>query len=138
MIAPLSTLQHWYREFTSWTGLNTIVYHGSAKDRELIREHEFAFECDRPKSGVAFNSSYLKKCMPRGKSKLERQWMVQVVITTPEILVADDFSELTSVEWEVLVVDEAHRLKNHQSKFAVNLRDDRFQFKRVHSSFMSF
>ena len=128
MIAPLSTLQHWYREFTSWTGLNTIVYHGSAKDRELIREHEFAFECDRPKSGVAFNSSYLKKCMPRGKSKLERQWMVQVVITTPEILVADDFSELTSVEWEVLVVDEAHRLKNHQSKFAVNLRDDRFQF----------
>lgn len=128
MIAPLSTLQHWYREFTSWTGLNAIVYHGSAKDRELIREHEFAFECDRPKSGVAFNSSYLKKCMPRSKSKLERQWMVQVVITTPEILVADDFSELTSVEWEILVVDEAHRLKNHQSKLAVNLRDDRFQF----------
>lgn len=131
MIAPLSTLQHWHREFTNWTGLNAIIYHGSAKDRELIREHEFAFECDKPKSGVAFNSSYLKKCMPRGRSKLERQWMAQVVITTPELLVADDFSELTAVEWEVLVVDEAHRLKNHQSKLAVNLRDERFQFNHT-------
>jgi SNF2 family DNA or RNA helicase len=23
IVAPLSTLQHWYREFTSWTNLNT-------------------------------------------------------------------------------------------------------------------
>jgi SNF2 family DNA or RNA helicase len=54
--------------------------------------------------------------------------MAQVVITTPEMLVTDDFVELTSVDWEVLVVDEAHRLKNHNSKLATNLRDRRFDF----------
>ena len=57
--------------------------------------------------------------------------MTQVIITTPEMLVTDDFNELTAVEWELLVVDEAHRLKSHSSKLAVNLRDDRFVFKNT-------
>ena len=57
--------------------------------------------------------------------------MVDVVITTPEMLVCDDFTELMAVKWELLVVDEAHRLKNHSSKLAVNLRDDRFDFGRT-------
>jgi SNF2 family DNA or RNA helicase len=38
VVAPLSTLQHWYREFTSWTHLNAVVYHGSAADRAIIRQ----------------------------------------------------------------------------------------------------
>lgn len=54
--------------------------------------------------------------------------MAQVVITTPEMLVTDDFNELTAVKWDLLVVDEAHRLKSHSSKLAVNLRDSRFVF----------
>jgi SNF2 family DNA or RNA helicase len=44
------------------------------------------------------------------------------------MLVTDDFVELANVEWEVLVVDEAHRLKNHNSRLATNLRDRRFNF----------
>ena len=55
--------------------------------------------------------------------------MVQVVITTPEMLVTDDFMELAAVRWELLVVDEAHRLKNHASKLAANLRHDSFVFQ---------
>ena len=51
-----------------------------------------------------------------------------MVITTPEMLVTEDFLELTAVQWEVLVVDEAHRLKNHTSKLASNLRHERFHF----------
>ena len=38
-----------------------------------------------------------------------KTWMVEVVITTPEMLVTDDFKELAAVQWEILVVDEAHR-----------------------------
>lgn len=128
IVAPLSTIPHWYREFSGWTNLNTFIYHGSARDREMIREFEMAFECDRPKNGVGFNSLYLRKCMPKAKSKLERVWMAQVVITTPEMLVTDDYTELTAVDWKMLVVDEAHRLKNHNSKLAANLRDSRFNF----------
>ena len=55
--------------------------------------------------------------------------MVEVVITTPEMLVTEDFRELATIQWEILVVDEAHRLKNHKSKLAVNLRDGNFDFK---------
>lgn len=129
VVAPLSTLEHWKREFNAWTGLNTIVYHGSAKNREQIRELEFAYEGDRPpKGGVAFNSSFLKKCHKNCNSKLEKLWMVQVVVTTPEMICTDDFVELTAVEWDAIVVDEAHRLKSHSSKLATNLRDHRFVF----------
>eukprot|EP00546_Thalassionema_frauenfeldii_P003334 CAMPEP_0178934636 /NCGR_PEP_ID=MMETSP0786-20121207/23988_1 /TAXON_ID=186022 /ORGANISM="Thalassionema frauenfeldii, Strain CCMP 1798" /LENGTH=2235 /DNA_ID=CAMNT_0020612471 /DNA_START=60 /DNA_END=6767 /DNA_ORIENTATION=- len=128
VVAPLSTLEHWKREFNTWTRLNTIVYHGSAQNREQTRELEFAYEVDRPQS-VAFNSSFLKKCFKKSKSKFEKTWMVQVVITTPEMLCTDDFTELTAVEWDVLVVDEAHRMKNKTSKLTTNLLDHRFTFR---------
>ena len=40
IIAPLSTLPHWQREALAWTTLNTVVYHGNAESRELIRTWE--------------------------------------------------------------------------------------------------
>mmetsp|Transcript_21082 Transcript_21082/g.58594 ORF Transcript_21082/g.58594 Transcript_21082/m.58594 type:complete len:2371 (-) Transcript_21082:379-7491(-) len=126
---PLSTLAHWQREFIGWTGLNTIVYHGSAEDRKSIREHEFAYFKDRPNiaRGGGINALYLKKCEPgyRQNSK----WMATVVVTTPEMLVADDWAELTHVKWQLLVVDEAHRLKNHNSKLAATMRKEQFRFE---------
>lgn len=129
VIAPLSTLTHWYREFSRWTDLNTIVYHGSAADRKLIREHEFVYECDRPETEIAFNQMYLKKCVKKNSTKAESPWMVDVVVTSPEIMIADDAMELTAVPWELLVVDEAHRLKNFKSKLAVGLRNEKFCFR---------
>ena len=129
IIAPLSTLAHWYREFQSWTDLNVIVYHGSSDDRDIIRQYEFAYECDRPKYPVGFTQTYLKRCVPKKAAKTDSPWMVQVVITTPETLVAEDYNELTAISWELLVVDEAHRLKNHTSKLTLTLRDDKFTFK---------
>ena len=131
IVAPLSTLAHWQREFMSWTDLNTIVYHGSARDRELIRELEFVREDMRPpRANVGLNQLYLRKCKPKKKEAvIGNPWMVEVVITTPELITADDFNELTAVEWECLVVDEAQKLKNFNSKLATNLRDQRFDFK---------
>ncbi|OEU14438.1 SNF2_N-domain-containing protein [Fragilariopsis cylindrus CCMP1102] len=45
------------------------------------------------------------------------------------MLVADDWTELSYVKWSVLVVDEAHRLKNHNSKLALNMRKEQFKFQ---------
>ena len=128
IIAPLSTLSHWNREFARWTDLNSIIYHGSAEDRKLMREFEFAFECDRPPS-VGFNTIYLRKCNSKRLTKFESPWMVDVVITTPEMITSEDYNELASIQWEALVVDEAHRMKNHNSKLGVNLRSEKFSFR---------
>ncbi|CAB9496158.1 CHD3-type chromatin-remodeling factor PICKLE [Seminavis robusta] len=129
IVAPLSTLAHWQREFMGWTVLNTVVYHGSAQDRRYIREYEISHENFRPTDGVGFNQMYLKKCLPKkNKNFVGNPWMAEVVITTPELITADDFMELTAVQWECLVVDEAQKLKNHSSKLATNLRDPKFHF----------
>jgi SNF2 family DNA or RNA helicase len=73
----------------------------------LIREMEFVYESDRPDS-IGMNQLYLKKCAA-GAAKGTSPWMVNVVITSPEIMICDDAVELVSVKWEVLIVDEAHR-----------------------------
>ena len=127
IVVPLSTLTNWKRELDDWLCLNTIVYHGTAKNREMIRQLEVSHVHDRPKSSSG-NELYLRKCSKKHKNAVGNPWMVEVVITTPELLCADDYTELTSIKWECLVVDEAHRLKNHSSKFAANLRDHKFQF----------
>eukprot|EP00978_Attheya_sp_CCMP212_P033461 scaffold135122_cov54-Attheya_sp.AAC.1 len=134
IVAPLSTLQHWYRELSAWTNLNTVIYHGSAIDRDRIREFELVYEEDRPTT-VRQNARYLAKCAAQMKPQYKETWMAHVILTTPDILIADDFSELTAIRWEVLILDEAHRLKNHRSKLACNLRDSKFQFN--HSVLMT-
>ena len=110
--------------------MNAIIYHGSAADREYIREYEFAFECDRPEQ-IGIRQTYLSKIHHPKNAKWTRTWMVEVVITTPEIIVKEDFSELCAVPWEVMVVDEAHKLKNFNSKLATSLRSNRFHFNRT-------
>lgn len=130
IIVPLTTLGNWEKELNDWLDLNTVVYHGTAEDRDLIREFEFARSPHRPKNSRV-NELYLRKCrsmMPRAGKVPGNPWMAEVVLTTPEALCTDDYTELTTVEWEVVVVDESQRLKNHKSKFAANLRDRKFQF----------
>jgi len=41
VVAPLSTLPHWQREFARWTDMNVIVYHGNQYAREMIVKYEF-------------------------------------------------------------------------------------------------
>ena len=94
IVAPLSTLPHWYREFTQWTNLNVIVYHGSAASRDTLLEHEFYFSKG-----------------PKGLHKFH------VVITTPEVCLSQSFgSTLGKISWYGMIFDEAHRLKNKKAK----------------------
>ena len=70
-----------------------------------IREHEFSFDSD------PMTRSAAKMCRLKGDTRLK----FNVLLTSYE-LVGVDQTVLSSVDWEVLVVDEAHRLKNNQSK----------------------
>ena len=54
IVAPLSTIPHWEREFEAWTNLNCIVYHGSIPSRDVMKnEYEFYYKDsnDKPISG---------------------------------------------------------------------------------------
>lgn len=129
IIAPLSTLYQWYRELSNWTDLNIVNYSGNALDRAMIREYEFAFTSDRPIQ-LRRNQKYLKNCHQKMRSSTSKTWMAQVVITTPETLNAKDHDELFALDWELLIVDEAHnRLKNNFSKFFKFLQNELFVFR---------
>lgn len=43
VIAPLSTIPNWEREFRTWTELNAVVYHGSQASRKTIQAYEMFY-----------------------------------------------------------------------------------------------
>uniref|UniRef100_A0A674MVS8 Chromodomain helicase DNA binding protein 9 n=1 Tax=Takifugu rubripes TaxID=31033 RepID=A0A674MVS8_TAKRU len=96
IIAPLSTIANWEREFRTWTYLNAIVYHGSMVSRQMLQQYEMYF---RDSQGRVSRSAY----------------RFQAVITTFEMILGG-CPELNAIEWRCVVIDEAHRLKNKNCK----------------------
>ncbi|UYV68281.1 CHD1 [Cordylochernes scorpioides] len=104
IVVPLSTLTSWQKEFGEWgPDHNVVAYIGNIPSRELIRQYEW--------------------CHP-GSKRLK----FNVILTTYEIVLKDK-SFLSSVEWAVLAVDEAHRLKNDDSLLYKNLIDFKTNFR---------
>lgn len=60
VIAPLSTITNWEREFSTWTDMNAIVYHGSLASRQMIQQYEMYFKDDKVESliTIVVNSLY--------------------------------------------------------------------------------
>ncbi|XP_056400528.1 chromodomain-helicase-DNA-binding protein 5 isoform X1 [Hyla sarda] len=116
--APLSTIINWEREFEMWAPeFYVVTYTGDKDSRAVIRENEFSFEDNAIKSG--------KKVF---RMKKEAQIKFHVLLTSYE-LITIDHAILGSIEWACLVVDEAHRLKNNQSKFFRVLNSYKIDYK---------
>ena len=116
--APLSTIINWEREFETWApDFYVVTYIGDKDSRVVIREHELSFEEGAVRGGP--KASRLRKDVPI---------KFHVLLTSYE-LNCIDAATLSSVEWQILVVDEAHRLKNNQSKYFRVLNNYRINHK---------
>ncbi|XP_068524883.1 LOW QUALITY PROTEIN: chromodomain-helicase-DNA-binding protein 8, partial [Anas acuta] len=102
VIAPLSTITNWEREFNTWTGMNSIVYHGSLASRQMIQQYEM----------------YCKDS--RGRL-IPGAYKFDALITTFEMILSD-CPELREIEWRCVIIDEAHRLKNRNCKLLDSLK----------------
>uniref|UniRef100_A0A8C5HFC4 Chromodomain-helicase-DNA-binding protein 6-like n=1 Tax=Gouania willdenowi TaxID=441366 RepID=A0A8C5HFC4_GOUWI len=102
IIAPLSTITNWEREFRTWTNMNVIVYHGSQISRQMILQYEM------------FHRNPQNNSSP-GVLKFHG------LITTFEMIMAD-CPELKKLHWRCVVIDEAHRLKNRNCKLLEGLK----------------
>ena len=111
IVAPLSTLGHWQREFRAWSDMNVIVYHGSASSRERIIAEEFEW--------LWTDSSHPRAKTGKDLQKLNKNnFKFNVMITTPQI-VNQDHKQLNASQilWNAIIVDEAHSLKSSKSLF---------------------
>lgn len=105
----MSTIINWEREFETWApDFYVVTYVGDKDSRMVIREHELSFEEGAVSRG------------PR-VSKIRCSTVKFHVLLTSYELVCIDAACLGSLDWAVLVVDEAHRLKNNQSKVSAQV-----------------
>jgi superfamily II DNA or RNA helicase len=134
VVAPLSTLGHWSREFHQWTDFNVVEYHGSRRARVLQRIYDWDYSSAPhpwpqgldPGAPVHLPSSSVPAPRPTGLLKWD------VLLTTYETLL-QDADTLCAIRWASVVVDEAHRLKNRDSRLYAAMR----RLPREHCVFLS-
>ncbi|EGD74893.1 hypothetical protein PTSG_07121 [Salpingoeca rosetta] len=86
VVAPLSTLPNWIKEFHRWTpDIPVILYHGTPEERAAKRP------------GIMSKKNTLKG--------------FSTVVTSYEMVMRDR-KYLQQIPWKYIVVDEGHRLKN--------------------------
>ncbi|KAG0440802.1 Chromodomain-helicase-DNA-binding protein 9 [Dictyocoela muelleri] len=102
VVAPLSTIIHWEREFKNWTNLRVLMFHGSQLARDLIYKYEF------------YSPS--------------KNYLFDVLITTYEMVMGSQ-KQLSEINFTFGIFDEAHRLKNPNSKAVLALKNINFEHK---------
>uniref|UniRef100_A0A671XZ82 Chromodomain helicase DNA binding protein 8 n=1 Tax=Sparus aurata TaxID=8175 RepID=A0A671XZ82_SPAAU len=102
VIAPLSTITNWEREFSTWTNMNAIVYHGSLASRQMIQQYEMY-------------------CKDEKEHLIPGAYKFDALITTFEMILSD-CPELREISWRCVIIDEAHRLKNRNCKLLDSLK----------------
>ena len=88
VIAPLSTIPNWQREFELWSDMNVIVYHGSQTSRNMLAEYEMYYKDDKG-------------------DRIPDVFKFHVLITTYECLITD-ILELREIHWRACVIGKSN------------------------------
>jgi SNF2 family DNA or RNA helicase len=91
-----NTFKQWCDEIEKWTDLNYVPYSSGPAQRAMLRQYQFPFldELGQPvKDTFGFN-----------------------ILLASYDVVLKDIEFLAKIEWEVLVLDEGHRIKNSKGK----------------------
>ncbi|EAQ87723.1 hypothetical protein CHGG_04342 [Chaetomium globosum CBS 148.51] len=100
IVAPLSTLSNWLDEFHQWVpSIPVVMYHGTPQQRDEIFKSKIM--------------RHLHKGRPTEK--------FPVVCTSYE-MVLKDRAALSKINWEFIIIDEGHRMKNFDSKLFRELK----------------
>ena len=115
-----------------WTDLDAVVYHGAQSDREAMEAAEFSYleleleldeDSDDAGAGRGKGGGKGKKSKGGGRGRAKKQHLTfstakfEVVIASYETcMIAKGKSFLKSVQWDMIVIDEAHKLKNHRQE----------------------
>ncbi|KAH0785309.1 SNF2 family N-terminal domain containing protein [Histomonas meleagridis] len=94
IISPLSVIPNWVQEINEWTDFRTLAYFGNEGSREVLRQHCFYSPV---KNG--------------GKKTL----IFDIVVISYDLLIKD-FNVFRGIEFAYLILDEAHKIKNFNSK----------------------
>eukprot|EP01083_Nonionella_stella_P268004 905663_1 len=94
VIAPLSTLIHWKREIERFSTMYAVIYQGNKESRAMIFANEFYFD------GI---------------------YKFNVLIMSYDMVMMEQ-RRLSKIPFNVMVIDEAHRIKNRECKLYHVLR----------------
>ncbi|KAG6409519.1 hypothetical protein SASPL_127559 [Salvia splendens] len=115
VVAPLSTLRNWEREFATWAPhMNVVMYVGASQARAVIREYEFYYPKNHKKNK--------KKKSGQSVSESRHDRIKFDVLLTSYEMINMDSTSLKPIKWECMIVDEGHRLKNKDSKLFSSLK----------------
>eukprot|EP01122_Echinamoeba_exundans_P003429 TRINITY_DN13531_c0_g1_i1.p1 TRINITY_DN13531_c0_g1~~TRINITY_DN13531_c0_g1_i1.p1 ORF type:complete len:1772 (-),score=428.68 TRINITY_DN13531_c0_g1_i1:19-5334(-) len=137
VVAPLSTITNWQREFSRWApDLDIVSYTGSAESRDIIQKYEFfrdyhddddIDDVDEDVSGSEVDMNVRKKLKQKSR-RGERVVKFDVLLMSYE-MVAKETAPLRKLDWALLIVDEGHRLKSETANLYQNLQLFHFDFR---------
>lgn len=135
---PLSVLNNWWTELRKWApDFNVVVYHGDIRSRRVIHEYEWKFsgeeeECTNPPrkkrkrdlqerqlssshsdSSNSDNSESISNRRLRSVSPVPKCVRFHVLLISQScFLFKDTMQKIKPLNWQLMIVDEAHSLKN--------------------------
>ncbi|EAY09671.1 SNF2 family N-terminal domain containing protein [Trichomonas vaginalis G3] len=91
-----NTFKQWCEEIEKWTDLSFIPYSSGPAQRKIIREFQFPFLDDNG-------------------SPIPNTFSFNILLVSYDVFLKDS-EFLDQINWQVLVVDEGHRIKNSEGK----------------------